>query len=115
VKFSGGKPERYSNMLGPICQNAANMSDETLEREADACVTFVYPAIDREFQKHLTFLFRRGIRLAFLPPKTAESLSLRAIQAGHRLRARGLSRRTFGGLLRLAICGCQGRQYELNF
>ena len=23
VKFSGGKPERYSNMLGPICRNAA--------------------------------------------------------------------------------------------
>ncbi len=32
VKFSGGKPERYSNMLGPICRNAAYMSDETLER-----------------------------------------------------------------------------------
>ena len=27
VKFSGGKPERYSNMLGPICQNAAFMID----------------------------------------------------------------------------------------
>ena len=36
VKFSGGKLERYSNMLGPICRNAAYMSDETLEREADA-------------------------------------------------------------------------------
>ena len=30
VKFSGGKPERYSNMVGPIGQNAAYMSDETL-------------------------------------------------------------------------------------
>ncbi len=40
VKFSGGKPERYSSLLGPICRNAAYMSDETLEDEADACVTF---------------------------------------------------------------------------
>ena len=59
VKFSGGKPERYSNMLGPICQNAAFMSDETLEREADACVTFDYPAMDRDFQKRLTFFYSK--------------------------------------------------------
>ena len=59
VKFSGGKPERYSNMLGPICQNAAYMSDETLEREADACVTFDYPAMDREFQKRMTFFYSK--------------------------------------------------------
>ena len=59
VKFSGGKPERYSNMLGPICRNAAYMSDETLEREADACVTFDYPAMDREFQKHMTFFYSK--------------------------------------------------------
>ena len=59
VKFSGGKPERYSNMLGPICQNVDYMSDETLEREADACVTFDYPAMDREFQKHLTFFYSK--------------------------------------------------------
>ena len=59
VKFSGGKPERYSNMLGPICQNAAYMSDETLEREADACVSFDYPAMDREFQKHMTFFYSK--------------------------------------------------------
>ena len=59
VKFSGGKPERYSNMLGPICQNAAYMSDETLEREADACVTFDYPAMDRDFQKRLTFFYSK--------------------------------------------------------
>ena len=59
VKFSGGKPERYSNMLGPICKNAAFMSDETLEREADACVTFDYPAMDRDFQKRLTFFYSK--------------------------------------------------------
>ena len=59
VKFSGGKPERYSNMLGPICRNAAYMSDETLEREADACVTFDYPAMDKEFQKHMTFFYSK--------------------------------------------------------
>ena len=59
VRFSGGKPERYSNMLGPICQNAAYMSDATLEREADACVTFNYPAIDRDFQKHLIFFYSK--------------------------------------------------------
>ena len=57
VKFSGGKPERYSNMLGPICRNAAYMSDETLEREADACVTFDFPALDAEFQKKLYFFY----------------------------------------------------------
>ena len=57
VKFSGGKPERYSNLLGPICQNAAYMSDETLEREADACVTFDYPAMDRGFQRRLYFFY----------------------------------------------------------
>ncbi len=45
VKFSGGKPERYKGLLGPICQNAEYISDETLEREADACVTFDYPQI----------------------------------------------------------------------
>lgn len=39
-------------MLGPICQNAAYMSDETLEREADACVAFDYPAMDRDFQRN---------------------------------------------------------------
>ncbi len=59
VKFSGGKPERYSNMLGPICRNAAYMSDETLEREADACVTFDYPTMDREFQKRLIFFYSK--------------------------------------------------------
>ena len=57
VKFSGGKPERYANMLGPICRNAAYMSDETLEREADACVTFDYPAMDEAFQKNLYFFY----------------------------------------------------------
>ena len=59
VKFSGGKPERYSIMLGPICQNAAYMSDETLDREADACVTFDYPPMDKAFQKHLTFFYSK--------------------------------------------------------
>ena len=59
VKFSGGKPERYGNMLGPICQNAAYMSDETLEREADACVTFDFPILDRELQKRLCFFYSR--------------------------------------------------------
>jgi len=59
VKFSGGKPERYSNLLGPICQNAIYISDETLEREADACVTFDYPAMDEDFQKHLYFFYSR--------------------------------------------------------
>ena len=59
VKFSGRKPERYSNMLGPICQNAAYMSDETLEREANACVTFDYPPMDIEFQRHLTFFYSK--------------------------------------------------------
>ena len=57
VKFSGGKPERYSGLLGPICQNAACMSDETLKREADACVTFDYPAMDEDFQKRLCFFY----------------------------------------------------------
>ena len=46
-------------MLGPICRNAAYMSDETLEREADACVTFDYPAMDKEFQKHMTFFYSK--------------------------------------------------------
>lgn len=59
VKFSGGKPERYSNMLGPICRNAAYMSDETLEREADACVTFDFPTLDRVFQEHLYFFYSK--------------------------------------------------------
>lgn len=59
VKFSGGKPECYSNMLAPICQNAIYMSDETLEREADACVTFNYPDMDREFQKNLVFFYSK--------------------------------------------------------
>ena len=59
VKFSGGKPERYSNMLGPICRNAAYMNDETLEREADACVTFDYPPMDRDFQEHLYFFYSK--------------------------------------------------------
>lgn len=59
VKFSGGKPERYAGLLGPICQNAAFMSDETLEREADACVTFDYPAMDRDFQKRMVFFYSR--------------------------------------------------------
>ena len=57
VKFSGGKPERYQNMLGSICQNAAYMSDETLEREAVACVTFDYPPMERDFQNHLFFFY----------------------------------------------------------
>ena len=59
VKFSGGRPERYSGMLGPICRNAAYMSDETLEREAKACVTFNYPDMDRDFQKNLYFFYSR--------------------------------------------------------
>ncbi len=59
VKFSGGKPERYSNLLGSICQNAIYMSNETLEREANACVTFDYPAFDEEFQKHLCFFYSK--------------------------------------------------------
>ena len=57
VKFSGGKPERYTDLLGPICQNAAFMSDETLEREADACVTFDYPAMDEDFQRRMVFFY----------------------------------------------------------
>ena len=52
----GEEQKPVINMLGTICQNADYMSDETLEREADACVTFDYPAMDREFQKHLTLL-----------------------------------------------------------
>lgn len=59
VKFSGGKPERYSSLLGPVCRNAVYMSDETLEREAAACVTFDYPCIDRDFQKHMIFFYSR--------------------------------------------------------
>ena len=59
VRFSGGKPERYAHMLGPICQNAAYMSDETLEREADACVTFDFPAMDGDFQRRLHFFYSR--------------------------------------------------------
>ena len=59
MKFSGGKPERYGNMLGPICQNAAYMSDETLEREADACVTFDFPAMDRDSQERLHFFYSK--------------------------------------------------------
>ncbi len=59
VKFSGGKPERYNNLLGPICQNAIYLSDETLEREADACVTFNFPAMDERFQKHLYFFYSK--------------------------------------------------------
>ena len=59
VKFSGGKPERYSSLLGPVCRNAVYMSDETLEREAAACVTFDYPCIDRGFQKHMIFFYSR--------------------------------------------------------
>lgn len=59
VKFSGGKPERYSSMLGPICRNAAYMSDETLEREADACVTFDFPVMEKDFQKHICFFYSR--------------------------------------------------------
>lgn len=59
VKFSGGKPERYRHMLGPICRNATHMSDETLAREADACVTFDYPAMDRDFQRRLYFFYSR--------------------------------------------------------
>ena len=35
------------------------MSDETLEREADDCVTFDYPAMDRDFQKRLTFFYSK--------------------------------------------------------
>ena len=59
VKFSGGKPERYSGMLAPICRNAAYMSDETLEREADACVTFDYPPMDKAFQERLFFFYSK--------------------------------------------------------
>jgi len=59
VKFSGGRPERYSQMLGPICRNAPFMSDETLSREADACVTFDYPPMDRDFQRHMCFFYSR--------------------------------------------------------
>ncbi len=59
MKFSGGKPERYSSLLGPICRNAIYMSDETLEKEADACVTFDYPDIDREFQRNMIFFYSR--------------------------------------------------------
>ena len=59
MRFSGGKPERYCHMLGPICQNAAYMSDETLAREAEACVTFDYPAMDRGFQERLHFFYSR--------------------------------------------------------
>ena len=55
----GKEQKPVMNMLGPICQNADYMSDETLEREADACVTFDYPAMDREFQKHLTFFYSK--------------------------------------------------------
>ena len=59
VRFSGGKPERYKGMLGPICQNAAYLSDETLERKADACVTFDYPAMDQDFQRKLYFFYSK--------------------------------------------------------
>ena len=59
VKFSGGRPERYLSMLEPICRNAAYMSDETLQREADACVTFDYPDMDTEFQKNLYFFYSK--------------------------------------------------------
>ena len=59
VKFSGGKPERYSHLLGPICRNAVYISDETLEREADACVTFDFPPMDRAFQKNLIFFYSK--------------------------------------------------------
>ena len=55
VKFSGGKPERYSGLLGPICRNAPYISDETLEREADACVTFDYPQVKAK----LTFFYSK--------------------------------------------------------
>ena len=55
----GEEQKPVINMLGPICQNADYLSDETLEREADACVTFDYPAMDREFQKHLTFFYSK--------------------------------------------------------
>lgn len=55
VKFSGGKPERYSGLLGPICRNASHISDETLEREADACVTFDYPKVKAD----LTFFYSK--------------------------------------------------------
>ena len=55
VKFSGGKPERYSGLLGPICQNAEYISDETLEREADACVTFDFPQV----KAALTFFYSK--------------------------------------------------------
>lgn len=57
VKFSGGKPERYRSLLDPVCRSAIYMSDETLEREADACVTFDFPGIDRDFQKNLYFFY----------------------------------------------------------
>ena len=35
------------------------MSDETLEREADACVTFDYPDMDEKFQKHMYFFYSK--------------------------------------------------------
>ena len=35
------------------------MSDETLEREAEACVTFNYPAMDRDFQQRLYFFYSK--------------------------------------------------------
>lgn len=59
MKFSGEKPERYSHILGPICRNAAHMSNETLAREADACVTFDFPKLERDFQRHLCFFYSR--------------------------------------------------------
>lgn len=55
VKFSGNKPERYASLLGPICQNAPYISDETLEREAEACATFNYPKV----KARLTFFYSK--------------------------------------------------------
>lgn len=55
VKFSGNKPERYASLLGPICQNAPYISDETLEKEAEACTTFNYPEVNAK----LTFFYSK--------------------------------------------------------
>ena len=35
------------------------MSDETLEREADACVTLDYPDMDEKFQKQMYFFYSK--------------------------------------------------------
>ena len=105
VKFSSGKPERYSNMLGPICRNAAYMSDETLEREADACVTFDFPAMDRDFQKRLTFFYsKEESAWHFCHRKLKKAYPYAQYKL---LRPCGISRRAFGGILLLAFRGSE--------